>query len=800
VRRSAQELLEFPALVELVAESATCPPGRRALQALAFTTDRQWLEQEYARIAEARRLLAEGGRLDFSGAGEPASWLERLSVAGAVLEPAELQAAAAFIETAAAVHRELQAVAARFPLLAAEAAVLAGPVALAAEIRRVLLPTGELADDASPELKRIRTARAHLRRQIQQQLERRLATITEHGQEHYITLRAGRYVIPVRAALRPQVPGVVHGTSGSGQTVFIEPLETVELNNELVALGEAEAREQARILGGLTDRLRQHRHRLQRMADATGRLDATGARARFAERFDGCLPSFDPEGALQLAGLRHPLLERSLDRRGRKIVPLDLELAREQRILLISGPNAGGKTAALKAVGLAVLAAQSGIPVPARQARLPLVDAVLADIGDEQSLTDDLSTFSAHVLHWKDILTSATADSLVLLDELGTATAPEEGAALAVALLEELRSRGTRTLATTHHDRLKLWAAATPGVANAAMEFDPATLQPTFHLRVGLPGLSCGLAMARQLGLPEAVLARAERELEPAAREAAALLARLWQLREELEGKQQELTAELEQLRQQRATLAADWARREQQRLAALEAAFQQALERWQSEAAGVLSALREPRERHRAARRVEAAVARLRAQAAAEVEALRGGASDEEAPRGAESSGVRGPVSSEALEPGNRVWVRGLSQPVWIRRRRGDELEVQAGPLRLRVASRDVLGPAPEGPTAGPRVQVHRSPGAAEEVSAATDTLEVIGCTVEEACRLADRFLDRAALAGLRRVRIVHGHGTGALRRGLWQFLKEHPLVDAMAAEAPERGGEAVTVVTLRT
>ena len=799
MRRSAQELLEFPALVELVAESATCPPGRRALQALAFTTDRQGLEREYARIAEARRLLAEGGRLDFSGTGEPAAWLEGLGVAGAVLGPAELQAAAVFIETAAAVHRELQSVAPRFPLLAGEASALAGPVALAAEIRRVLLPTGELADDASPELKRIRTARARLRHQIHQQLEHLLASVAEHGQEHYITLRAGRYVIPVRAALRPQVPGVVHGTSGSGQTVFVEPLETVELNNELVALAEAEAREQARILGELTERLRRERHRLERMAEAAAQLDAIGARARFAERYHCALPRFDSNGTLRLVGLRHPLLERSLAQRGRRIVPLDLELTAEQKVLLISGPNAGGKTVTLKAIGLAVWAAQCGLPVPAREACLPLVDAVLADIGDEQSLADDLSTFSAHMLHWREILASATADSLVLLDELGTATAPEEGAALAVALLEELRGRGTRTLATTHHDRLKLWAAGTPGVVNAAMEFDAATLQPTFRLCVGLPGVSCGLAMARQLGLPEAVLARAECELEPAAREAAALLERLWQLREELEQKQQELAAELEELQRQKATLAAAWARREQQRLAALEAAFQQALERWQKEAARVLAALHEPRERHRAARRAEAALARLRAQAAEEIEAVRRSVEREEARSAAESSAARRPVSSEMLEPGSRVWVRGLPQPVWIRRREGDALEVQAGPLRLRVASRDVLGPAPEEPAvATPQVRVQRSPENAEPVVG--DTLEVIGCTVEEACRLADRFLDQAALAGLRRVHIVHGYGTGALRRGLWQFLKEHPLVEAVAAEAPERGGEAVTVVTLRT
>src|SRR4029077_18210236 len=445
------------------------------------------LAAAFALIAEGVAYLGDGSELGFGSLADPARWLTELEAPVAVLTPPMLLDAASLADTAAMLRDSFREsgrigsvpTARQFPLLSARATSVADLRPLAAAIRRAVMPNGEISDDASPELKRIRASMGRTRETIQKTLERMLRARGGDAGEDYVTLRNDRFVIPVRAAERRQVQGVVHAASATGQTVFVEPFETIEHNNRLVQLAEDEAAEITRILSELTERLRDNLGPLRFAVETIAELDSVFARARFAREFDCTLPEFTNERSpsktsdgqhsidepvheelsLELREARHPVLADTLRAHGRSIVPMTLALGGTSTVLVISGPNTGGKTVALTNVGLAVLSAQAGIPVAAEVARLPLVDRVLVDIGDEQSIAADLSTFSAHILNVRAMLEAATPRSLVLVDELGTGTAPEEGAALAVALLDEFRERGCLTMATTHHDRLKTYAS-----------------------------------------------------------------------------------------------------------------------------------------------------------------------------------------------------------------------------------------------------------------------------------------------------------------------------------------------------
>jgi DNA mismatch repair protein MutS2 len=516
---------------------------------------------------------------------------------------------------------------------------------------------------------------------------------------------------------------------------------------------------------------------------------------------------------MSLEAARNPVLEATLRPRGRQAVPLGLRLGgrepadagRAGTVMVISGPNTGGKTVALKTVGLAALSAQSGIPVAAGRAELPIFDRVLADIGDEQSIAADLSTFSAHMLNLKSMLEVATEQSLILVDEMGTGTAPEEGAALAVALLEEFRVRRALTLATTHHDRLKAYASTTPGIVNAAMEFDEVYLRPTYRLLVGVPGTSSGIEIARRLGLPERVVNHARASLSPESREARDLIAYLHRSRDEMEGLKRRIREELAQLDADRRALQTEWAGRQKRRIAELEKNFLEIQKRLEAEVGRLAADIRDRALRgqmeKQAGRRMGKIASEARAEAdAAVVETL--ATSQADLGVAAESPGK--PVAPEELSAGLRVQVKGYKQPVVFRRHDGRTAEVEAGPLRMKVPLADIVGIESEAKPAKAEASAARARGItvhaqpSEEPSA--DEINVIGCTVEEATARVDKFLDEAALAGKPSVRIVHGYGTGALRRGLAAFLSEHPLVERIHAEAADRGGEAVTVVELQS
>jgi len=799
----AETILEFARLKEIVSRYSTCPPGRRAVEALSPRQDVPALEAEFALVREAVAYLRAGAELGFGSLSDPEPWLARLAMPGSVLSSAELLEVASLGETVGAVKQTFKSEAAKFPRLAERAAALAGFRHLSSVIRKAILPNGEISDDASPQLRRIRAGIAQAREKIQRSLESILRARGEPSGEDYITLRNDRFVIPVRASDRRAVPGVVHGASATGQTVFVEPLEAIDLNNRLVQLAEDEAAEIARILEELTGHVRAERGPLAAAAASIAHLDSIFARARFAREFNCTLPEFSVGNTLRLDAARNPVLEDTLRPQGRSAVPLSLALGGGETVMVISGPNTGGKTVALKTVGLAALSAQSGIPVAAERAELPVFDRVLADIGDEQSIAADLSTFSAHMLNLKSMLETATEHSLILVDEMGTGTAPEEGAALAVALLEEFRARRALTLATTHHDRLKAYASTTPGIVNAAMEFDETNLRPTYRLLVGVPGTSSGIEIARRLGLPARVVDHARAGLSPESREARGLIAYLHRSRDEIDAIQKQAREELAQLEAERRSLQTEWIERQKKRIAELEKNFRETQKRLETEVARLAADIKDRSVRaqieKQSGRRMGKIASEARAEAdAAVVETLAASQAD----LGAGVEGPPKPVEPEQLSAGMRVNVKGFKQPVVFRRHDGRSAEVEAGPLRMKVPLADIIaidaGTKSAGAAAAalPRsVVVHTQ--ASDEP--AGDEINVIGNTVEEATRRVDKFLDEAALAGKPSVRIIHGHGTGALRRGLAEFLGTHPLVDRIHAETEERGGNAVTVAELK-
>ena len=796
----AQKLLEFDRLKQIVAAMATCASGHRAVAALEPGRDVPALNAQFALIREAIAFLRPGGELGLACFADPELWLARLSVPGAVLEPAELLAVLSLIDTSEGVKQTLREEHHGYPLLSALAASLGDFRPSGAAIRRAVMPNGEIADGASSALRNIRAGILEARDKVQRSLQSILRAHPDGG-ESYVTLRNDRFVIPVRASVKSSIPGVVHGASATGQTVFLEPLQSIELNNRMVQLREEEAAEIARILAELSDRLRSLSEPLAATALALAQLDSVFARARYARQYDCTLPIFSPNHSLWLSRARNPVLEATLRPQGRQTVPSQIALGASASgtVMVISGPNTGGKTVALKTTGLAALSAQSGIPVAAERAELPVFDRVLADIGDEQSIAADLSTFSAHMLNLKAMLDVASDESLILVDEMGTGTAPEEGAALSVALLEEFRRRGALTIATTHHDRLKAYASTTPGIVNAAMEFDTTNLRPTYRLLMGVPGTSSGIEIARRLGLPPQVIEHARQSLSPATREAAELIAYLHRSRDELDDLKRQAREEIARCQQERRSLQTEWVARQKERIGALEKSFQATEKRLEQEVAQLAEALKTRAQglgEKQTMRRVGKLASAARAAAdAAVLETLAAAQAD---------LGVSHEPAGAALEPaqlsaGQRVRVRGFKQAVIFRRLDGGSAEIEAGPMRMKVPLAEIL--SLEGPaTAALRPT---APEGGVTVSArpleAVDEINVIGCTVEEASEKVDKFLDQATLAAKPSVRIIHGYGTGALRRGLAEFLRGHPLVESIHAEAKERGGEAVTVAELK-
>ena len=523
--------LEWPRLREHIAGYTQSPLGRAWVLALEASADAGWIETQQQRTAEVREFLRGGGGFEFHGLFDPTDLLEQARIEGTALEGTQINALLAVVERLTAWRGELQVAGGRLSVgaVAELSRVIRewDAAGLLSSLRGKVEPDGSLSDDASGELRRIRRAMERQHRAIEESLRKSLRSLASEGstQEELITVRGERFVIPVKAEFRRRVPGVVHGTSSSGQTVFVEPLETIEQNNELVRLLDEEQREVHRILVAMTRAIGAEADSILGGTAVLAEVEAHFARAKFANGLECVRPVFAER--LELNAARHPLLDLRLRRSGGAAVPITLGLEDAARELIVSGPNTGGKTVALKTVGLLAVMAQAGLPVPAEAAVLPLFTAIYADIGDAQSIESNLSSFSAHVKNVDRIARAADESSLVLLDELGNATDPEEGAALAVAVAGHFLGVRAWTCITTHLTSLKVFAASHAGVLNAAVGFDPERLEPTYALRMGVPGASAGLNIAQRLGLLAEIVTSARTNMTTQAADIGALLDQL---------------------------------------------------------------------------------------------------------------------------------------------------------------------------------------------------------------------------------------------------------------------------------
>jgi DNA mismatch repair protein MutS2 len=834
------DVLEFPAVLELLHRYLSGPISEPLLERVSPHTDLERIRRDLALAHEVREYLRESTRPGLASLGEPGPLLDKLRVEGVALAALEIMALVDLARAGLDLHRTFAKASASHSARGGQSGpaearhgeagrtvsdpaesrhgkgsrTTSGPAApptagpsgtprlselahalpdfrsLITELGGKINPDGTLDSSASAELGRVRKAIERAKGEIQSSLERMLRRFTQDDvlQDAVVTIRNDRFVIPVRVEEKRRVQGVVHGTSSSGATVYIEPLETLALNNDLVELQDREFAEVQRILGEFTRKLQERREDLRRSAHILAEIDWAFAKGEFSKQFDCCIPEVHPERAICLNGFRHPLLHVALRTFADRLVPLSLEIKNPKKLMIISGPNTGGKTVALKAVGIAVLMAQAGIPVPASEVKLPLFGRVLADIGDQQSIEANLSTFSAHVKNIEAMAEVAGPNDLVLLDEIGASTEPNEGAALAVAILEHFRQRGAMTMVTTHHSRLKAYAAETAEALNAAMEFDEATLEPTYRLLVGLPGKSSALDTAARLGLEPSIVEKARSLLDPADAEAATLVAELHRQRTEMERKLGEMEIQKQDLQKRHEQLERQFQQERRTKLHELDSRLDSTLRQYAKTWEQSLEELRKQAAPAKVVSRGERKASGLVREAREEwnsqvLEAL-----------GEPATAAQEPQVARPVAVGDQVKLTNVSTPGTVTAILEDgQVEVAVGHMKMRVGKDEVKLIVAGGKT------VPDAPAASSSSDEVPEEFNVIGETAEEARERVDKFLDQAFLGGRSRLRIIHGHGKGILRRTLHEMFSHHPHVEKFYAAPPHEGGGGATIVELK-
>jgi DNA mismatch repair protein MutS2 len=782
----AEDDLEFAGVLGMLRARASTPMGQELAAALAPSGCLEEVTRRLVLLREGLQLAADDVRLSFPRLADPVPDLDLLAAPGAVLPADGLRNLASLAMAVDALRREVRPHGKQAPQVLGLVESVPDLAPFHRACRGVFTADGGLEDGASPRLKSLRHQVATTAERLRQRMSGLLAgpEADRYLRDEYVTQRNGRFVLPVRADHRRAVDGIVHGTSTSGATLYVEPLAMVEANNDLIRLQEAEALEEARILAELTDLAASLRPGFLSATAVVGRMDLLAASVRLAMDFDGTPAELASGGTLELVDARHLLLAQRLAEMGTAVVPLSVRLEDDCHVLVVSGPNTGGKTVALKTVGLAALMNQAGLAVPARRAVLPVFRQVLTDIGDHQSIQENLSTFSSHIRSLVNMTGAVKEPALVLVDELGTGTDPEEGAALGVAVVEYFRSRGGFVLVTTHHNGLKAYAETTPGVVNASVEFDEDSLEPTYRLLPGVAGRSGGLDIAGRLGLPATIVEHARRLVPESARQAQRYVARLADLVAEAEAARE--SAEAQRLAAtEEARLSREATRRaDSQRQVSVEAAIKVARQRMEKAGRAALERIEKEfgrEHRRRAEEKARAEFSRL-----ARREIARSGSSapavDEDDGGGEIRAGDRVRLSSTGHE--------GQVESVDDR----GHLVVQVGHARLvttrhevrKVDARHQVAPAG-------RVTVRSSSGGTVAAE-----LKLIGQRVADALEELDRYLDRALLAEHRLVRIVHGHGSGRLKASVRAHLQEHAAVDSFHPGGPGEGGDGATVVTL--
>jgi DNA mismatch repair protein MutS2 len=884
----AFKILEFDPLRALVRQRAQTDLARVRIAQIFPLDDFAELQRELRRLSEMIELRQRGARLSFEGVADPTDSIAHLKIAGTALDPLAMLDLARLIERAldarAAIQSERENCLALFEIVA----LLANDLKkLVTTLTKKILPSGELDDRASPELAAIRRQLFNARSRITRSLENLMRRSSEAIQEELVTVRNDRFVIPVRSDHQARIKGVAHGSSSSGATVFIEPLETIEANNELQILREAEQREIAEILFGLSEELRLHLPAIELAASAIGELDFINAKAAFAESFDCVVPDVwsapaerSGDGAsdqppaqeienkikavsplrsatalqidtLEFINARHPLLEENLRASDGTVVPVSFKLDSDHSVMVISGANAGGKTVVLKTAGLLSLMALSGLPVPAQSARVPFYRSILADIGDHQSLAANLSTFTSHVANIAAMIEACAAPALVLLDEVGTGTDPEEGSALGVAVVDHFKQRGAQVMATTHYSGLKIYAANESGVLNASVEFDEKTLQPTYRLLVGIAGSSSGLEIAQRFGIPAEVIGRAMEQVRGSSRASIEYLRRIKSEAEAAEALRKALDEERAAVAEKFAAIDEQAAKQEAARQAELERELSRTVKEFEEHSHELVAKIEDRASRLKLDREAARRTAELKREAQLTAQAVRktGQAARASSSRnGPTLPGVRvvrdGQVVSDLpAEPdqkqsiqerdarGSRQDIRGPQRDLKVGDRvrllsfgsvgiinhiREDEAEVRVGSLRMRekLADLELVYEVNTASTsrgsgkANSLENLRRQAGTTEVHLHSKDSdskfqnateLKLIGKKTDEAVDLTDKFLDEAFLNGLSEVRIIHGQGTGALRKAVAELLADHPHVARFAAAPQDQGGSGATIVELK-
>jgi DNA mismatch repair protein MutS2 len=817
----ALRALEFDRIVSVITDLALTPTGAARLEDLRPLTDTSGVIAAQRATTEGVRFLVDNPGFPLRAPSDLEAILDALGVDGRPLEPLRLLGLSDYLESIELSRNAISKLGPTFPILTTLVQGVASFRNEIADVRRKIDAGGDVADNASPTLAGIRDRLRKQKQRLRNTLESFLRgrDTSKYLQEQVVTDRNGRYVLVVRAEHRSSIPGIIHGASASGASLFLEPLSTVEINNDIVALEEQEHEEVRRILAQLTNAFRARPADLRRTLDVATELDFIQAKARFSQIVDGIEPAISSDGTFELRGARHPLLIKKVwsrdsgsdapsehESRPLNPVPVDVLLIPPVRILLITGPNTGGKTVAIKTAGLLAAMAQAGLHIPAEHgSRLPVFRSLFADIGDEQSISASLSTFSGHITNVVSMDRDLTLPALVLLDEVGAGTDPVEGGALGTAVIDHFRQRGSHLIATTHYDALKTYAATTEGVQSAAFGFDADTFAPTYRLIYGSPGRSLAIEIAARLGMPASVIKAARANLGDREKQLADHLAKM-------DSELRAVEHERRLVARERQTVADT-----EQRLRSREDAIRNREETFNRRLNERLD------EQLRAARReidtviegLKARTAEMTAQAARlvthTISTGEAGAARSDARAAVDKvihrvkHGTGGGASAGAPEPsapvvtGARVAVGGLGLEGTVVHVHDGQAEVDVRGKRLRAAVKDlrVVSAAPattSAPAGSVRVNVDLQP---RETS--LSDLNVIGCTVDEAISRAEKFLDESTVTDQRTVRLIHGHGTGQLRRALAEFLKGHPLVARFQLAPPDQGGGGVTVVELK-
>jgi len=837
------DTLEYEKLLELVSRNAQTPMGVERFADLRPKTNRLELNSDLAAITEAI-LLNEEKQVtwSFSGLEDPSDAAAILKIKNATLEPNLLLGIARVCNQALFARSSIQPEKEAAPTLWSKVESIP-PTLFAAldKINKKLLPGGEIDDSASPELARIRREISAQRTRLTKSLESVMRSAGDAIQDELVTMRNDRFVIPVKADFRGKVGGVAHGFSSSGATVFVEPLEAIEANNELQNLKGKEEREVANILFDLTEQLREQLPAVETAVNAVAELDFVMAKVEFARKFKAVVPKLSTDGTLKFTDARHPLLEENLKDKltaisyqlsanrknaaaetrptgsvsssGQDIIPSSFTLTSDRSVMIISGANAGGKTVVLKTAGLLSLMAISGLPVPAKYATVPFYRSVLADIGDHQSLAANLSTFSSHMSNIAGMMHDCISPSLVLLDEAGTGTDPEEGSALGVAIVDHFRRAcGAHVMASTHYRGLKIYAANDPTVVNASVEFDEKTLQPTYKLLIGLAGASSGIQIASRFGIKPEVIENARENLDISAQDAEEYLLKLQTETKLAEDLRIALEEEREAVAMKYATLEIEAGKKERVRQKEFEQTLAEAVDSFERQSKAFIAtledkALKNKLEKERSARKAElnrSMVAKVGNKAAGKSEppALAGGffspGGDKNPPANAGGTDKIAVGSQVITSFGNIGTVEKMDKEV---------AEVLVGGMRIRekIGNLKIAGHAETRPVGSvPDRSIGRSGKNIEspidiDGRDAEAELNLIGKTTAEAEYELDRFIDEAYLASIPRIRIIHGFGTGALKNFVHHTLKNHDLIAAFTFAPPNQGGNGATIAEMK-